>query len=328
MRLIAVFLFGYLGSGCAQTALLRAPQHDFGEVKQGLRVSHAFVVENTGKAALAIERVEPNIPGIKVRFPAAPVQPGGEANIVVEWNTAKESGESEGAATVFTNDRAAPRQTISFKATVQPRVEFQPFPAFFFTAYRDQAPEKSVRIINHEEQPLVIQRVEAPKRFDVSLKELRAGREYELLLKVKPGSEPGRTTEPVYLYTSNPEHQRLDLNANLFVKADFYAFPEDVAFGSVRVSEIDARPHLADLLTQRTVVTNRGGPVELRSVTSELPFLRIAREPETGASQQFLLKVELDRAKLKPGEYRGLIVVATNDPKHQEISIPVSATVE
>ena len=312
--------------GCvshAQTGTVVSPNYDFGVVKQGERVSHIFEIRNTGEAPLHIEKVETSLPGITTRF-RPEILPGDFVPIEVEWNTTGFSGEMEAAMIVYTDDPKRPQTALHLTATIKPPIEFVPFPAVFFMAYHDEAPEKHVRIVNHEVNSLELDRIEFPENhYTVQLKTIRTGQEFELVVKVRPGVPFGRYTEPIYISTNLADRPRLQIQANLFVKPELYAFPEDIDFGALRLSELNHNPKLMRLLTQTTVVTSRARALEIVSVDTDLPYLRLAYETPEGVQLKSRISVDLVREALKTGPIQGAIVIHTSDPVHPMLEIPV-----
>jgi hypothetical protein len=307
----------------AQSGTVVSPNYDFGVVMQGERLSHIFEIRNTGEAPLHIEKVETSLPGITTRF-RPEVLPGDCVPIEVEWNTTGFSGEMEATAIVYTDDPKRPQTALLLTATIKPPIEFVPFPAVFFTAYHDEAPEKRVRIVNHEADSLELDRIEFPENhYTVQLKTIRTGQEFELVVKVRPGVSFGRYTEPIYISTNLADRPRLQIQANLFVKPELYAFPEDIDFGALRLSELNHNPILMRLLTQTTVVTSRSRALEIMSVDTDLPYLRLAYEAPEGVRQKSRITVDLVREELKTGPIQGAIVIHTSDPVHPRLEIPV-----
>ena len=307
----------------AQSGSVASPNYDFGVVKQGESVSHAFEIRNTGEAPLHIEKVEMSLPGMTSRF-RPEVLPDAFVPINVEWNTTGFSGETEATAVVYTDDPKRPQTELHLTATIRPPIEFVPFPAVFFTAYQDEAPEKHVRIMNHEADPLELGGIEYPQNhYMVHLRTVRPGQEFELMVKVRPGVPFGRYTEPIYIATNITDRPRLHIQANLFVKPELYAFPEDIDFGALRLSELEQNPRLMRLLTQTTVLTSRYRTLEIVSVDSDLPFLRLAYDAPEGLQQKSRITIDLVREELKKGRIQGAIVIRTSDPLHPMLEIPV-----
>jgi Protein of unknown function (DUF1573) len=307
----------------AQSGVVTSPDYDFGVVKQGERVSHVFEIWNTGDAALHIDKVEMSAAGLTSRF-GDEVLPRGGAPITVEWNTTGFSGDVDATAIIYTNDIKQPQIQLHLKATVKPPIEFDPFPAVFFTVYQDESPEKHIRIVNHEETPLELGKVEAPENhYTVQLKTIRPGKEFELAIQVRPGLPFGRYTEPIYIETNLLPRPRLQIQANLFVKPELYAFPEKIDFGPVLLSDVEQNPRLARLLSHTAVVTSRTRALEILSIHSDLPFLRFAYDEPEGAQHKFRVNIDLIREKLKIGQVHGVIAIHTTDELHPVLEIPV-----
>jgi len=314
----------------AQQSAIPVQDHDFdfGVVKQGPKLVHVFPIRNSGETPLRIDRVEASLPGISARFQPL-IQPGGEGRITVEWNTAEAAGVLEANLVVRTNDARTPVIPLRVKAIVKPPVEFLPYPAVFFSAYRDEAPERKVRIVSNQDSPLHIQRIESPENhYTVAVDTVQPGKVYDLRVKVRPGADLGRYTEQIVLTTDQPQNNRFQIGANLFVKPDLYAFPEVIDFGSVSLETLDRQPKLLDLLRQTTVLTNRSGPLEIQSVTSDVPFIRIIRSPESGKETRFRIDVVPVRERMQRGKIAGHVRVLTNDPRHHELLIPVQGEVK
>src|SRR5262245_2842387 len=307
----------------AQSGSVASPNYDFGVVKQGESVSHAFEIRNTGEAPLHIEKVEMSLPGMTSRF-RPEVLPGAFVPINVEWNTAGFSGETEATAIVYTDDPKRPQTELHLTATIRSPIEFVPFPAVFFTTYQDETPEKLIRIVNHEADPLELGRVEFPEiHYMVQLRTVRPEQEFELVVKVRPGVPFGRYTESIYISTNIADRPRLQIQANLFVKPELYAFPEDIDFGALRLSELNHNPKLMRLFTQTMVVTSRARALEIVSVDTDLPYLRLAYETPGGVQLRSRITVDLVREALKTGPIQGAIVIHTSDPVHPMLEIPV-----
>jgi len=311
----------------AQSGFVASPDFDFGVVKQGERLSHVFQIWNTGDAALHIEKVEMSAAGMTSRF-RDEVLPGEGAPITVQWNTTGFSGDVDATAIIYTNDVNQPQIQLNLKATVKPPIEFDPFPAVFFTVYQDEAPEKHIRIVNHEDAPLELGKVDAPENhYMVQLKTIFPGREFELAIHVRPGVPFGRYTEPIYIETNLLPRPRLQIQANLFVKPELYAFPEKIDFGPVRLSDLEQNPRLGRLLSHTAVVTSRTRALEILSIHSDIPFLRFAYDEPEGPHQKYRVTVDLIRENLKIGRVQGVIAIHTTDELRPVLEIPVQGEI-
>jgi len=329
MRIVLVIIW-FVCVSCAshaQGSIVTSPDYDFGVVKQGERLSHVFEIWNTGATAVHVDRVEMSVAGVTMRL-RDEMLPGVATPVTVEWNTSGFSGDVDATAIVYTSDVKQPEIVLHLKATVKPSIEFVPFPAVFFTAYQDESPEKHIRIVNHDALPLELGAIESPdNHYIVQLHTIRPGQEFELAVKVRSGVPFGRYTEPIYIDTNIASRPQLQIQANLFVKPELYAFPENIDFGAVRVSDLDQNPKLALLLSQTAVVTSRTRALEILSIQSDIPFLRFAYDESEGPQHKSRVTIDLIREKLKIGRVHGVISIHTSDASHPVLEIPVSAEI-
>ncbi len=90
---------------------------NFGKVKEGEKVKHAFKFKNTGENPLMIADAIASCGCTVPSFSNAPVLPGAEGEIVVEFNTQGRKGNAHKSVIVVSNaDRE--RVSISFDAEV------------------------------------------------------------------------------------------------------------------------------------------------------------------------------------------------------------------
>ena len=317
-----------LAQGQAPRAVVPQPDHDFGSVKQGDRLVHAFTIRNEGVSPLTILRIDLSVPGTKTRFKKT-IAPGESGQITMEWDTSNVQGEFEAAAVVLLNDPDQARVSLSLRAIVEGAIEFVPFPEVFFSAYRDETPERVVQIVNNEERPLNITGAESSSsHYDVSVAAVRAGFAYDVRVKVRAGVPFGRYAgEPIYLHTDSPVRPRLQLLANLFVKPDLYAAPEEVNFGAVGLEAMTRDAGLAALLKQSVTLANREGPVEIERIETDVPALQITQTPSAGSSQRFRFDMTLARDKIQKGPIEGSVRIVTTNPAIPAVIIPVRGEV-
>jgi hypothetical protein len=320
--LICVFGRTVMGTDVPH-AVVTAPTHDVGTVKQGERVDHIFNLRNDGTASLKLQLARLSLPGMTAKFEPE-IAPGAEGTFHLQWDTSRIKGPFEAVASVRLNDPAQPEIQFVLRAVVQPPVEFQPFAAVFLSAFRGESTQQSIRILNHEARPLKVLGLDADSgRFTATVQTVEAGRIYELQVTSKADAPLGRAQEPLYLLTDHPERGRLRVLVNVLIKPDVYANPEEVDFGSVRIAEITGRPGLLDLLTQTFVVKARHGEMQIKAVRSDLDFLDIKQSPPLGKAGAFRIDVGLVPRLLQPGPIQGLIILATSDPSFPEVTVPV-----
>ena len=83
--------------------------HDFGTIKEGEVVNHTFSFKNTGNSPLVIESASSTCGCTVPEVPKAPVAPGEEGKISVQFNSAGKGGTQQ-------------MKVISIKADTQPEI--------------------------------------------------------------------------------------------------------------------------------------------------------------------------------------------------------------
>jgi len=92
--------------------------HDFGTIKEGEVVKHAFHFKNTGNAPLLIIKALASCGCTVPSVPKAPIAPGGEGDIMVEFDSNNRKGHNHKNVLVFSN-ATLERMPIAFDADVQ-----------------------------------------------------------------------------------------------------------------------------------------------------------------------------------------------------------------
>lgn len=90
---------------------------DFGNVKLGQKVRHVFKFKNTGENPLMISDAQASCGCTVPSFSKAPVLPGNDGEILVEFNTAGRKGTNHKAVMIFSN-ATRDRVSVSFDAEV------------------------------------------------------------------------------------------------------------------------------------------------------------------------------------------------------------------
>lgn len=93
-------------------------KHKFGTLKKGVKATHAYHFKNTGKNPLLIVKAVASCGCTVPSYPKKPIPPGGEGEIVVEFNTQNQEGHVRKNVLVYSN---AQQEAISigFEADVE-----------------------------------------------------------------------------------------------------------------------------------------------------------------------------------------------------------------
>lgn len=95
---------------------------DFGDIKQGDKVSHTFELTNTGNTPLIISNVAATCGCTVPSWPKEPVAPGATAKIQVSFNSAGKMGAQNSVVRIYSN-ASEPIEKISLKSNVLPKTK-------------------------------------------------------------------------------------------------------------------------------------------------------------------------------------------------------------
>lgn len=334
IRFTSILLFGVLHGVCfsdtpgVPRAVFVENTFNFGKVKQGEQISHKFQVKNEGTAPLLLDRIDFNLPGLIAKFKPE-IPPGGEGFIQVDWDSTSFSGPIGLEAELSSNDPVKPKFTFTLNGSIDPVIEVDPIWGAYISLYQDEKKEQTVHIINHEQQPLKISSIEKQgTHFTASLKEVQPGNSYDLTVTVPAKTPLGLYEEGLLLHTNHPKFSKIPVGVNVLVMRDLHAFPELVNFTGIDLSLLKQNPKLIDNLFETVIVENRRGDFEVKSIKTDVPFLKITQAPPSGKSSRFKLDIQVLKEKLAPGKISGSIRIATDVKGSPEITIPVVAEIE
>jgi hypothetical protein len=93
-------------------------QHDFGKVKQGLKIAYTFKFENQGNMPLIISDVKTSCGCTAAVISEKTIEPGKSGSIKVEFDTKDKQGKNSKSITVISNDSKEPQKIITIYADI------------------------------------------------------------------------------------------------------------------------------------------------------------------------------------------------------------------
>jgi len=296
-------------------------------VPQGTKIVHRFSIHNSTAVPMTVQGLEFSMPGMTARFGAL-IAPGLDRSIAIEWDTSHVASEIEAQAIVHFADTSQAPVTLRLRGVVQPPLEILPFPAIFLSAFQGEDIEGRLKIVNHQGQPTVLSLSQPSiKHFTATLAELERGRAYEVVAKIPPDVLPGHYDEQLALSTDDPKPVRLTIPVHLFVKANLYANPDVIDFGSVSADRTRKDSAIRELSTQTFLVKKRDGVFAITKIRSDLEALELRQDPAGGDSSTYRIDVALNPQKIKAGKLAGSIEIDTDDKDFPLIRIPVTGRV-
>jgi hypothetical protein len=291
--------------------------HNFGIVKQGEIVSYTFVIRNTDVVPLKVEQLELSHLGMTAR--ATPViAAGAEGKVSLQWDTRFVVGKLAGKGILYFDNPVQKPIVLALSGVVKPAIEFVPARVVYLSIFKGESAEQTVTIINNDEtHPLQITRIERRgQHFVAHLDTLETGKVHNIVVKVLSNTPPGRYFEALEIHTDDPTHSPLMIGVNIVVKENLYTFPHILEFDTGDGSQV------AGQFAHWLLVKKREGQFEIKRVTSTIPSLRTARQPE-GKSETFRIDVSIDSTQLKPGKITGMLHIETDDSEFPELAVPV-----
>lgn len=93
-------------------------KHDFGKIKEGQKVSHSYHFKNTGENPLLITKAVASCGCTVPSYPKEPIPPGGEGDILVEFNSKNRPGMQRKNVMIYSNGQQG-KMSIGFTAEVE-----------------------------------------------------------------------------------------------------------------------------------------------------------------------------------------------------------------
>lgn len=292
---------------------------EFGEVLSGAVVEHDFTLSNSHSAPIIIEKVSMTTPLLVTEMPPT-VAPGAEGRIHFKLDTANLEGKFEGTILVDFNDPALPKARLSFSGYVIPAIELFPQPAFFVAGQRGRSNRAAIEIVNHESEPLRIEKIEHPvERFKTQLETLKSGQRYRLTLALKPDGPVGRGTDAILIRTSSKRKPVLNVGVNTYLYDSVHTFPDVLDFGKLRAGD-------ASCATAMLMIYQEGGTDFKVHLSSDITGLSL--KPERGPKgDRYQVEISLMSKKIPVGPIKGSILINSNDPQFPTITVPVYAQI-
>lgn len=321
---------GFAGRGSAQdprTTAAAQDQYDFGSVRQGTQINHAFTLKNSADHPVRFAGAELSMPGMKARFAPPEVAPGADGTVTLEWTTDHVAGTVEATARIRWNDPAQPEALLSMKGSVVPAISIEPMPAVFLSAYANEAAERVLTIRNNDSRPLALTRAQPGPHATAAIAAVEPGKVFTVTVRPAPHAAPGKYEESLSIATDDAAIGSITIPVHVWIKPDLYANPDAVDFGTIP-REAAQRPGAVDaMLTQTAVLRRRAGAFEIRSIVSDSPLVTVTQTP-SGPSESFTLQMKLRPEALFAGtKIEGKVRVKTSDRQFPEIDLPISGVV-
>jgi hypothetical protein len=219
-KLIFVALGGVLLLGAAATAyvVLARPRavvietlYDFGTFNEDQRLTHTFLIKNTGAKPLEIRRVHAQCACTATHYDRL-IPPGRQGTLTLSIRPFALLGQFAKKTEVFLNDPDHPKVVFTLKGVSRPLIEVQPGYIIRFKGKPGEELCRQVRLTSNLSEPWEISRYtnKIPQSIDVHLNAIEPGKSYVLEVQQKR-QEPGKYQGMIELFTTVPKRPRLVL---------------------------------------------------------------------------------------------------------------------
>lgn len=181
-----------------------------------------------------------------------------------------------------------------------------------------------VTITNSTEQPIkVTQMVPGGEAFTVKMQTLEEGKRYSLEFFSSTKLPVGNHAQAVKLMTDSKEMPELTVDLQVVVFPAVTINPTNLVFDKVAVSEPDADvTYLSKFVWLKL---GRGDGLEIKSMTSDLPFIKAKIESVNGNGQAVVLRIGFSE-KPPVGTHKGKLKIVTNNQFVKELEVPITVT--
>jgi hypothetical protein len=242
---------------------LSPSEFDFKEVWQGTPAEAVFTIRNTGTGPLTVQ-TRSSCGCTVATKPESPVASGATTTFKITYNTQR-PGAANKAVTVTTNDPTQRSVTLRVTGNVKPVVTAQPSDHISFGELSpDEVAQRTVKITTNTPDPLALRLREGQDLgpFTVELKEIEAGRQFELTVFTKPPLHQNANNLTVQLDTGNPDIPAVPVHVAAMV-------PPMV---SVKPARLTVAPTASQPAQQDLTLVSRGAtPVHITEITSDVP---------------------------------------------------------
>lgn len=297
--------------------------YDFGQVREGIKVTHVYTFKNVGTDTLVIGEIKTSCGCTAALASEQKIPPGkeGKINVILDSSSSHGRGKVHRTITVNSNDPDQPKVQLSLTGEVLAEIEIMPPHLNFGTIKKGEERSESVKVRFPLDPTLRVTKVESLTEGihaeQVTSKSAESG-ETEIQITVSRDLPVGTLSGRVQISTTSPSK------------------PTDTIMVIANIQgEITVRPPAL------SGVFRKGDPKAIRSVDltkKGKKNLKIEEvEEETG---QFTTKiVEMKKGEhyridlalrdhAKPGQFSGTIKIHTNDPDQSVIEVRLSGVVQ
>jgi hypothetical protein len=292
------------------------PIFDFGRVDAGQVLTNNFKFTNIGTEPLEISGVRPGCGCTTAGEWERRLEPGQTGSIPIRVDSATLRGSVTKHIAVTSNDPTQPTVSLEFSVTVWRPIEIIPASAYFrLSATNPATSTRTVRIVSNLEDPLVLSGLSCTNdSFQVELKTLRPGKEFEVLITAVPPFASTRVKTAVTLKTSSPRVPQISFPVTAYSEVPVTVRPAHIILPA-ESADAGLQASVTIRNSESRTLTLSEASVNLEGAAAEVVVLQPGR--------LFRLTVSVPPGvRIRP-EQNIEASVKTDHPRYPVIKIPV-----
>ena len=238
MKKIFIFLFMISSLCCSQVVgpkiSTQQASYDFGSIPAGEKVSHDFIIYNTGDDTLVINDVRASCGCTAAKPEKNNLLPGESAKINVQFNTYGRSGQQQKYVYVSSNDKNTPELRLSFTAnitesknlsnkSVGPRLKFDNMSHDFGKITEGKVVDWTVNFKNEGDKVLEIKNVQTSCGCTAAVlsgESLKPGENGSLKIEFDSTNKLGQTSKTISINSNDTDEpvQTIIITADIIKK--------------------------------------------------------------------------------------------------------------
>ena len=303
---------------------------NIGTIVEGDTVSVAWTLENRGEADLVIEKTRTTCGCTVVRLAEEDkiIPPGGELELIVEFNSTARPGEQEKKLGVYSNDPVEPKLTLVFTANVE--MLFQTKPTALLNL-------RSVR--RGESAAKTLDVLPGPGRKSVVVRSVELSHNVALTYEIEPLAVGESTGQRIrFAVPKTAALGSMVTQAELQLSIDGIERTRTIPVRVEVVGDLSWTPKVLDATRQTLLAGRKLAPVTIRG-TDKSPFdvigvtagpmLDVVWEQITHPPHRSAFSVYLTiRNEIEPGPFATMLEVRTTSLDQPWIGVPVFGVIK
>ena len=262
----------------------------------------------------------------------------GKIELAVE-HTEGYSGEVAKSASVSTNDPKTPNFNLVLRARF--KLEGQPAPPpppaplnpnsvfvvepsdrWITSALTGSSSLNTLYLYNPQPAPIHLKKViPGGTDFTAKLDTIQDGKRYQLSVATNPALKAGHYLQTVKIETDSTAQPLVAIELDVTVYPKVFASPVSITMPTLSIATDVSAINWPMIFVRK--VREQG--LKIKSFNSTLPFLKLDLITDT-EGQVYRIRITLDPAKIKPGDFKGKVHIETNEPDLPVIDVPIQGS--